>query len=98
MTVELPDDIRAAIDAAVRSGRYPSAGDAITAAWRSFEGHGEAATVPAGAPPTTSPPPFWEAIEAENRAIPTEVWDALPADLSDQHDHYVYGTPRKRAG
>ncbi len=40
-------------------------------------------------------PPLWEIIEDEIRAIPPEVWDALPADLSAEHDHYVYGTPKR---
>jgi hypothetical protein len=26
---------------------------------------------------------------------PSEEWDQLPADLSNQLDHYVYGTPRE---
>jgi hypothetical protein len=41
--------------------------------------------------------PIWEVIEEENRSIPPEVWDALPADLSEQHDHYIYGTPKRPA-
>ena len=39
--------------------------------------------------------PIWDVIEEENRSIPQEVWDALPADLAEQHDHYVYGTPKR---
>lgn len=27
--------------------------------------------------------------------VPTEEWDKLPADLTDQLDHYLYGTPRR---
>ena len=26
--------------------------------------------------------------------VPKEEWDRLPADLSDNLDHYVYGTPK----
>src|SRR5438128_2664243 len=39
--------------------------------------------------------PIWDVIEEENRSIPPEVWDALPADLAEQHDHYIYGTPKR---
>jgi hypothetical protein len=39
--------------------------------------------------------PIWEVIEEENRSIPPEVWDTLPTDLSEQHDHYIYGTPKR---
>jgi hypothetical protein len=44
--------------------------------------------------PQTKHKPIWELIEEENRSVPTEVWDGLPPDLSEQHDHYVYGTPK----
>ena len=27
--------------------------------------------------------------------VPEEVWDRVPSDGSEQHDHYIYGT-RKR--
>lgn len=27
--------------------------------------------------------------------IPDEVWETLPTDLAYQHDHYLYGTPKK---
>ncbi len=26
--------------------------------------------------------------------LPQNAWDTLPSDLSDQHDHYIYGTPK----
>ena len=29
------------------------------------------------------------------RALPPEVLDALPDDLASQHDHYLYGTPKR---
>lgn len=27
--------------------------------------------------------------------VPPSVWEKLPADLSDQLDHYIYGLPRR---
>lgn len=27
--------------------------------------------------------------------VPPEAWDSLPADLSDNLDHYIYGTDRE---
>ena len=46
-------------------------------------------------PPATAHKPIWEVIEEENQLIPPEVWDSLPTDLSEQHDHYIYGTPKR---
>jgi hypothetical protein len=45
--------------------------------------------------PAEAGKPIWEIIEEENRSIPPEVWDALPTDLAEQHDHYIYGTPKR---
>ena len=42
--------------------------------------------------------PHAPTIEDELRAIwadvPKEEWDRLPADLSENLDHYIYGTPK----
>lgn len=27
--------------------------------------------------------------------VPEEIWERIPADGSEQHDHYIYGTPKK---
>ncbi len=27
--------------------------------------------------------------------VPQEVWDRLPTDGASQHDHYIYGTPKR---
>ncbi len=27
--------------------------------------------------------------------VPEEVWERIPSDGSQQHDHYIYGTPKK---
>jgi hypothetical protein len=41
--------------------------------------------------------PIWEKFEEIAAGIPKEVWDKIPADSSEQLDHYVYGTPRRPA-
>ncbi len=40
-------------------------------------------------------PPLAERIVARARALPPDVLDSLPDDLAAQHDHYLYGTPKK---
>jgi antitoxin component of MazEF toxin-antitoxin module len=30
------------------------------------------------------------------RQAPQEVWDRLPTDGASQHDHYIYGTPKRQ--
>ena len=48
-----------------------------------------------------SQPEVWAAMTLSERAraifadVPQEAWDELPNDLSYQHDHYIYGTPKR---
>jgi hypothetical protein len=39
--------------------------------------------------------PIWERILERSAAIPDEEWDKLPVDGAEQHDHYLYGTPKR---
>jgi hypothetical protein len=39
--------------------------------------------------------PVWEFFEAASREIPDKEANRLPADGSLQHDHYIYGTPKR---
>ncbi|GAC1450094.1 MAG: hypothetical protein NVSMB9_34330 [Isosphaeraceae bacterium] len=39
--------------------------------------------------------PIWERILERTARIPDEAWDKLPTDLAEQHDHYLYGTPKR---
>ena len=40
-------------------------------------------------------PSLAERIAARARALPPEVLDRLPPDGASQHDHYIYGTPKR---
>lgn len=40
-------------------------------------------------------PTLAERIVARARALPPGALDTLPNDLASQHDHYLYGTPRR---
>lgn len=39
--------------------------------------------------------PIWERIAALTRDLPPDVIDSLPVDGASQHDHYIYGTPKR---
>ena len=39
--------------------------------------------------------PIWEVIAEISSEIPDEEWEKLPADGSLNHDHYLYGAPKK---
>jgi hypothetical protein len=38
---------------------------------------------------------IWEVAEDIRRSVLAEEWDKLPKDGADQHDHYIYGTPKR---
>jgi bifunctional DNA-binding transcriptional regulator/antitoxin component of YhaV-PrlF toxin-antitoxin module len=40
-------------------------------------------------------PSLAERIIARANALPREVLDRLPKDGASQHDHYIYGTPKR---
>jgi hypothetical protein len=39
--------------------------------------------------------PIWEEIDELIQSIPPEEFDRLPVDGAEQHDHYIYGTPKR---
>jgi hypothetical protein len=49
--------------------------------------------------PTPSPAPtvkpLWEIAADLLKDVPQEVLDRLPTDGAAQHDHYIYGTPKR---
>jgi hypothetical protein len=40
--------------------------------------------------------PIWEIISELSSEIPIEEWAKLPTDGAEQHDHYLYGSPKRR--
>ena len=38
---------------------------------------------------------IWDAIDDIMRRVPKEVISHLPVDGAEQHDHYLYGSPKK---
>ncbi len=96
MTIHLPPDIESSVQAAVHSGHFVSFDAAMT----------EAASLllerlrqerPQAAPPEATPAykPIWEEFEEIAATIPHEEWQKLPVDGAEQHDHYIYGTPKR---
>lgn len=45
--------------------------------------------------PAADHKPIWESFEEASLDIPDEELDRLPTDGSYQHDHYIYGTPKR---
>ena len=42
--------------------------------------------------------PVWEMFDELSQQVPIEEWAKLPTDGAEQHDHYLYGAPKRRIG
>ena len=42
--------------------------------------------------------PLWLIAEEISSQVPLEEWQKLPADGAEQHDHYLYGSPKRNNG
>jgi Arc/MetJ-type ribon-helix-helix transcriptional regulator len=100
MTIDLPEHVERSVHAAVQRGHFASMDDAMTeAAYLLLKKLDQERTVN---PPTINEgataaahKPVWERILERSAAIPDEEWGKLPTDLAEQHDHYLYGTPKR---
>jgi Arc/MetJ-type ribon-helix-helix transcriptional regulator len=101
MTIHLPPEIERSIQAAVHSGYFASVDDAMTEAASLLLERlkQEQATQTAASPAKAAPKhkPIWEVAADIRNSIPAEEWAKLPVDGAEQHDHYIYGTPKRPA-
>ena len=98
MTIHLPKDVESSINAQVQSGQFASADEAIAEAWREYieRRQGQSATAAASQAATpTAHKPIWEEIEEITASVPVEEFLKLPVDGAEQHDHYIYGLPKR---
>jgi hypothetical protein len=51
----------------------------------------------AGPPPHEVPKPIWEQFIEAFQDVPDEELEPLPVDGAAQHDHYIYGLPKRPA-
>jgi hypothetical protein len=54
----------------------------------------QSAPVPT-APGTRDDRPIWEIIADSMKDVPAEIIATLPQDGASQHDHYIYGWPKR---
>ena len=100
MTIHLPPELESSIQAAVHSGHFASVDAAMTEAasllLQRLKQQGQAVP-PTVNQPSTAPPhkPIWEVAADIRNSVPAEEWAKLPIDGAEQHDHYIYGTPKR---
>jgi Arc/MetJ-type ribon-helix-helix transcriptional regulator len=101
ITIQLPENLESPILAAVHSGRYASLDDAMAEAAsllvQRLKQEQPQAEQPetSQAEPSAEHRPIWEEFAEIAASIPDEEWAKLPVDGAEQHDHYIYGTPKR---
>ncbi len=92
MDIHISEQWQRFIHDEVRRGRFASADQMIDEALRLLKEHDqpEAGT-------TATHKPIWEVAADLRASIPEEEWAKLPADGAEQHDDYIYGTPKRPA-
>lgn len=68
--------------------------DALVGLLNVFDQHVTVAVAPTSSEATDGRP-IWEQIAEIVAQVPPEEWEKLPADLAANHDHYLYGTPKR---
>jgi len=102
MTIRLPENLERSILAEVHNGHFASVDEAIAEAVRRLlRQENPSETEPeksgTGELPAPAHKPIWEVFEEITAGIPEEEWAKLPTDGAEQHDHYIYGTPKRPA-
>jgi putative addiction module CopG family antidote len=100
MTIHLPEDLERYVQMKIRSGRFASEDEAIGEAVRLLRQKEEAEPPPSGdarkaADAGSAAVPAWKRVLDIMGKVPDEVFDQMPADSSQQLDHYIYGTPKR---
>lgn len=99
MQINLPANLERSLLVEVQSGHFATIDDAIAEAvrllLRTTSGGAESEPVAAIEPTTPGSKPIWEVFEEITSSVPKEEWAKLPIDGAEQHDHYIYGTPKR---
>ena len=91
MQINLPANLERSLLVEVESGHFATVDEAIAEAVRLL-----LMTTSTGTEPTApDSKPIWEVFEEITASIPEEEWAKLPVDGAEQHDHYLYGVPKR---
>jgi Arc/MetJ-type ribon-helix-helix transcriptional regulator len=96
MTLSLPPDLDARIQQKVTEAGYQTPDEVIRKALDALDAkEQQEAPLPVKKKhPTT---PVWQRFQNAARSIPEEELATLPSDGASEHDHYLYGVPKRPA-
>ena len=94
MNVPLSENWQQFVREEVRSGRFPSEAAVLEEALALLRQR-EQSQARQQATGGTGARPIGEVIDELMADVPAEVLERLPADGAAQHDHYIYGIPKR---
>jgi putative addiction module CopG family antidote len=98
MNVHVSESWEPFIRSQMQSGRYRSEKEVLDEALRLLKQRDQGQGAADQAEPAASEPvPAWQRVLDNMKVVPDEVFDRIPADSSEQLDHYLYGTPKRPA-
>jgi len=90
MKISLSPDVERLIAEKVSSGRYHSADEVVREGLELLQKREKEA----GRSPSSHRADFAAAFDSIARDVPDADWESVPADLSKQLDHYLYGSQK----
>lgn len=93
MQIEIAPETERLVREEISSGHFRSVDDLIKAgveAWR--EKNAPSSELDLSNEQTE---PFWKTFTQRVHSVPGEVLELLPEDGASEHDHYLYGTPKR---
>ena len=95
--ISLPSDLAERIERKVDVGNYQSPDDVIRAALNALDQQEqqEQQNYQNGQSDEVLNKPIWKRFQDAGQRLPHTESDTLPEDGASQHDHYIYGTPKR---
>lgn len=97
MPISIPPDLDARIQQKVSGAGYRSPEEVIRKALDALDAKEQQETPPPAKEKKRSTVPVWQRFQDATRSIPEEELAALPPDGASEHDHYLYGLPKRSA-
>ena len=97
MPLSLPSDLDACIQQKVIEAGYQTPDEVIRKALDALDAKEQHEALPSAKKKKHPTTPVWQRFQNAVRSIPEEELATLPPDGASEHDHYLYGIPKRSA-
>jgi Arc/MetJ-type ribon-helix-helix transcriptional regulator len=97
MAISLPPDLDARIQQKVTKAGYRTPDEVIRKALDALDAKEQQEARQPEKVKKKPAVPVWQRFQNASRSIPEEELSTLPPDGASEHDHYLYGTPKRSA-